>query len=256
MQKSIFITGAARGIGQKTAELFAKNGYLVGAYDVSPIEWAEGNPNVITGTLDVTNREQWDEALKEFTAHTGGTLDIMFNNAGLLIDGPFLDADPRREDALVDVNLKGIVYSAHASFPYLEKTPESQFVSMCSAAGIVGTPDMALYSATKFGVRGLVEALGIEWKKYDIRVIDMMPLYVKTPMLDGVETQGTKRMGIHIGPDDVAKEVYRATRGISRHLPMQHFPIGLQTRILYLGSQFTPNFIVRWVNRLLVYGLK
>ncbi|MFY9190836.1 MAG: SDR family oxidoreductase [Lawsonella sp.] len=256
MQKSIFITGAARGIGQATAELFARKGYLVGAYDVAPVEWAEGNPNVITGTLDVTDRDQWDEALAEFTSHTGGQLNILFNNAGLLIDGPFLDADEKREEALIDVNVKGITYSAHAAFPYLQRTPKSQFVSMGSAAGIVGTPDMALYSASKFAVRGLTEALGIEWKKYDIRVLDMMPLYVKTPMLENVETQGTRRMGVRIGPEDVAHEMWKATHGISRYFPMQHFPVGLQTRILYLGSQFTPNFIVRFVNRLLVYGFK
>ena len=88
-RKSIFISGAARGIGRETAELFARNGYLVGAYDISPVDWADNMPNIIAGHLDVTSQEDWARARANFTSHTGRPLDIVLNKAGIRIAGTF-----------------------------------------------------------------------------------------------------------------------------------------------------------------------
>ena len=253
-RKSIFISGAARGIGRETAELFARNGYLVGAYDISPVDWADNMPNIIAGHLDVTSQEDWARALANFPSHTGGTLAILLNNAGFLIAGPFNEDDRKREDLMVDVNVKGVYKGCHAAFPYLLATPPSQVISMCSASGIVGPPDMALYSATKFAVRGLTEALNVEWDQYDIRVVDMMPLYVNSKMLDGVSTAGTRRMGVRLEPKDVAKRIWGVATGITTKLPTVHHPVGKQCTAFYLTEQVSPNVIARLVNRILTYG--
>ena len=80
--RSVLITGAGRGIGEATARRFADAGYLVGAYDLEPCAWAEGDERIVTGTLDVTDPAAWQAALKEFTARTGGARDVL-EGAGL-----------------------------------------------------------------------------------------------------------------------------------------------------------------------------
>ena len=87
---SIFITGGAAGIGLATAERFSREGWTVGVYDVDADGLAKvkaNHPEWITGTLDVRDEKQWAQALEEFTSHTGGTLDVLDNNAGILVAG-------------------------------------------------------------------------------------------------------------------------------------------------------------------------
>ena len=92
-------------------------------------------------------------------------------------------------------------------------------VNLCSASAIYGQPELATYSATKFGVRGLTEALELEWRRYGIRVIAMWPLFVATPMVDGMETASTKRLGVHLTAEDVAAAIYSATHPRPAGLP-------------------------------------
>ena len=109
-RKSIFITGAASGMGLETALLFAKRGWFVGAYDVNRAALdtvaaeigAEGN---ISAALDVTDPEAFEAAFTTFSEATGGTLDLMFNNAGIAAGG-LLDEQPWDElKRVIDINL-------------------------------------------------------------------------------------------------------------------------------------------------------
>jgi len=114
---------------------------------------------------------------------------------------------------------------------------------MCSASAIYGQPELATYSATKFALRALTEALELEWRRYGIRVLAMWPLFVQTAMTDGVETGSTKSLGVHLKPDDVAEAVYSATHPGRSWLPRVHYPVGQLAAI----SQVTP----AWVQRLI-----
>ena len=94
---SIFITGGAAGIGLATAERFGREGWTVGVYDVDTAALAEvqaTHPDWITGELDVRDPDQWVRALEEFTSHTGGTLDVLDNNAGVLVAGELGRREP------------------------------------------------------------------------------------------------------------------------------------------------------------------
>ncbi|MEZ0355013.1 SDR family oxidoreductase [Mycobacterium sp. SA01] len=252
----VFITGAAAGIGRATALTFARNGYRVGAYDIDLDGLAGLREEIVAlggdvkiGELDVTNADQWSARLREFTGSTG-KLDVLVNNAGVLTTGPFADVPLGVHRQMVDINFTGALTGLHAAFPYLRDTPGAQVVNMCSASALYGQPELATYSATKFALRALTEALELEWRRYGIRVLAMWPLFVKTAMTDGVETGSTKSLGVNLKPDDVAAAVYSATHRRGR-LAKVHYPVGRQTTVLAALSQVSPN----WMQRLMTKTL-
>lgn len=243
----VFISGAGRGIGRDTAKLLLERGWTVGVFDISgDEEWAAGHKNAIVGTLDVTDPAQWQEALAAFV-EKAGKLDALVNNAGILYGTSFEEGSFEQDSALVDVNVKGVLYGSRAALPYLKES-RGQLVNLCSAAAIYGTPDMATYSATKFAVRGITEALEVEWEPYGIDVKAVWPLFTDTGMLSGVETTGTKRLGVRLTPEDVAQEVVNCIDYQQGKITKVHFPAGLQAKLMYASSQFGPAFVSRFVN--------
>ena len=189
-RKSVFISGAGRGIGRAIAERFLEEGYIVGAYTRSGhFEWGKDvEDNLYQGQVDVADPESYKAAMEDFMSHTGGQLDILVNNAGVAVMGEFENQKYEDEKALFDVNVMGCVNGVHVALPYLKDTKDSQIVNISSGASFTGTPDLAVYSAAKFAIKGLTEALDIELMKYGIRVIDVNPMFVKTDMvMDGVK---------------------------------------------------------------------
>ena len=246
-QLTVSISGAGRGIGRATAEKLLSRGYTVGVFDISgDQEWAADHQNAVVGTLDVTNPQQWEDALKQFVDRAG-RLDVLINNAGILYGTPFEEGSYEQDNALIDVNVKGVHFGCRAALPYL-KGSRGQVINLCSASAIYGTPDMATYSATKFAVRGITEALEVEWEPHGIDVKAVWPLYVNTPMLKNVSTDGTKRMGIRITPDDVANAIVDCIGHKQGKITKVHFPVGLQTKLLYYAASIGTPFLNRFIN--------
>ncbi|MFP5304712.1 MAG: SDR family oxidoreductase [Gammaproteobacteria bacterium] len=246
---AIFISGAAAGIGRATAQLFAARGWRVGLYDVDAggVERlrAELGSETLCGTLDVTDAAAFERAVDAFCQFSGGQLDVMFNNAGIVAAGNFEDIDVRRHHALVDVNLKGVLNGCLAALPHLKRTPRSRVINMSSASAIYGAPAYASYCATKFAVKGLSEALDVEWERHGIRVMDVLPLFVNTAMVTGIERpRSADRLGVRLEPADVAQVVWTAAHwnGWRR----VHWYPGLQARLLALTGKLAP----AWLNRL------
>lgn len=188
--RTIFITGGASGIGREVARYFAARGWFVGLADVNMKgmqETAAMLPAGMASThmLDVRSREQWTSALDAFTEANGGRLHVLFNNAGVGIGGLLEEHSEDDIEKLVDINFKGVVYGAHIGHRYLKATPGSCLLNTSSASGIYGSAGLSVYSATKFAVRGLSEALDIEWGPDDIRVRALLPSFIDTPLLDG-----------------------------------------------------------------------
>jgi NAD(P)-dependent dehydrogenase (short-subunit alcohol dehydrogenase family) len=252
---TIFITGAAAGIGRATAVFFAQRGYRVGAYDVDLAglatlreEITGRGGDIAIGDLDVTDAQQWARELKAFTG-TSGRLDILVNNAGVLSHGRFEEIALQTQRRIVDVNVTGTLTGLHTACPYLRDTRGAQVVNLCSASAIYGQPELATYSASKFAVRGLTEALELEWRRYGIRVIAMWPLFVHTAMVDGVETNATRRLGVHLSAQDVAQSIYGATHVTRNWLPRVHYPVGRQTKVLASLAQVSPHWAARFLNK-------
>jgi len=157
-RKSIFITGAASGIGRATALLFARSGWFVGGYDrntggLKSLSDEIGEANIVTGPLDVTDKKAFEKALADFAVQTEGRLDILFNNAGIGRGGPF-DQQPFEEILeVVQVNLVGVLNGIHSALPLLKATPGSLCFTTSSSSATYGMPNIAVYSATKHAVK-------------------------------------------------------------------------------------------------------
>lgn len=245
-----FITGAAAGIGKAIAEHFANQGWLVGLYDidaegVNQLAEGLGKENAIAGRLNVTDPEGWKSSLAEFTERSGGRLDLLVNNAGILETGNFEDINLDSHHRMVDINFKGLITGCHSGYPYLKNTPGARVINIASASAIYGTPIFASYSATKFAVRGLTEALNVEWEPHDIQVSDILPIFVQSKMTENMHTKSSDDMGINLTPEDIARVVWKAAS--SRNKGKVHWPVGSKTRQLMLANKLLPAPLVRFV---------
>jgi NAD(P)-dependent dehydrogenase (short-subunit alcohol dehydrogenase family) len=216
--KTLFITGAAHGIGLATAKHFAAQGWFVGLYDINSdaleaLLVSGEFPNACAQYCDVTQRDSIEEAFTHFSGHTDGRLDLLVNNAGVLTSGNFEDIDPQAHDLIADVNIKGFTAVAQVAFPLLKQTSGATMVNLCSVSSVHGIPLLAVYSASKFYVNGLTEALGIEWAKYDIRVTAVKPPLVNTKMGHSLRPELMAKFSVDMEPEEVAAAIQRAAEG-------------------------------------------
>lgn len=223
-RKCIFITGAASGMGRETARLFAGKGWFVGGYDVNPeglkaLEAELGAENCVVRRLDVTDREDYRAALAQFAALTDGKLDLLYNNAGIGRGGPFADQPFEDVIAVVQVNLMGVLIGIHEAIGLLKATPGSLCFTTSSSSATFGMANIAVYSATKHAVKGLSEALSVEFKTYGVRVADVLPGLIDTPILPPGAAAAAPKEGLFraIPPIEVAKVVWEAYHADTLH---------------------------------------
>jgi NAD(P)-dependent dehydrogenase (short-subunit alcohol dehydrogenase family) len=252
---ALFVTGAAAGIGRATAELFAQRGWFVGLYDIDEagvraLSAALPPGASCAGRLDVTDPAAFAAALAQFWEASGQRLDLLFNNAGIVAVDDFEKVALARCHAIVDVNLKGVINGCHAAADYLKRTPGARVISMSSASAMYGTPAFAVYGATKFAVKGLTEALDLEWARFGIKVMDVLPLFVDTPMTRQFEMhpKSMDTLGMHLNAADVAQTVWRAAHW--RGWPRVHWYPSAQGRALALANKLLPGWLTRWTTRL------
>jgi len=219
--KSIFITGAGSGIGRAGATLFHVNGWRVGAVDrnddgLATLSQELGSERLWTHAVDVTDKAALDSALADFcAANPGGGLDMMWNNAGIGESGWFEDVPYEAAMRVVEVNFKAVLTGAYGSLPYLKKTPGSLMFSTSSSAGTYGMPRIAVYSSTKHAVKGLTEALSVEWHRHGVRVADVLPGLIDTAILT-TTTNHSDDMG-SASADDIRASAPK--KGLMRLMP-------------------------------------
>lgn len=187
-RKAIFITGAASGMGRETAKLFSERGWFAGAFDVDEaglrsLEQELGADNVLVRRLDVRDKAAFDEAVAAFGAETGGRMDMLFNNAGIGEGGWFEDVPVEAARRVVEINLMGVINGIYAALPLLKATPNAMCFTTSSSSATYGMPRIAVYSATKHAVKGLTEALSVEFARHGVRVADVLPGLIDTPIL-------------------------------------------------------------------------
>lgn len=251
MSSSIFISGAAQGIGAAIAKLFYQHGYRVGIFDTDlPRAQAlaeQLGDRALAGLLDVCDYTQWQTALKVF-CEWAGELNLLVNNAGILYSGEFTHTKIEQHQRTMRVNVDGVMNGCHAALPWLKQSSHARVINLSSASAIYGQADLVSYSASKFAVRGLTEALDIEWQKYNIRVFDVMPLFVQTAMIKDMHAASIENMGVNLSVDDVAMQVLQLAQQKSHLLTATHHPVGLKSRLLYQLSAISPQFVNRYSN--------
>jgi NAD(P)-dependent dehydrogenase (short-subunit alcohol dehydrogenase family) len=229
--KAIFITGGASGIGRAVAQLFAARGWRIGLGDVNEAGMAETLALLPAGAgsayrLDVRHPAQWAEVLGAFAADAG-RIDVLVNNAGIASGGPLVEVPQDEIDQVVDVNFRGVLNGARAAYPWLKASaPGSCLLNTASAAALYGTAGVAVYSATKFAVRAITEALDNEWEADGIRVRSLMPSFVDTPLLAAPSHAGSDRTrrdvvvaaGLEFTPvEQAAEAAWAAVHGARLH---------------------------------------
>lgn len=200
MSKVIVITGASSGIGEATATLLASQGNKVViaarredriAKMVEEIK-ANGGEAAYKVT-DVTKREQV-EALVEFTISTYGQIDVWMNNAGIMPSSNFADYNYEEWEAMIDINIKGVMYGIGAALPKMRERKTGHFINISSIAGHHVWPGGGIYSGTKFAVRAMSEALRQEeaLARSNIRVTNVSPGAIETELVETISNPAAK----------------------------------------------------------------
>lgn len=189
-RRAILITGGASGMGLATARLFGRQGWFVGALDLSaPGLTKLGNElppdRLFTARLDVRDRDAFGRVVADFARASGNRCDVLFNNAGIGRSG-FFDETPFEEHlAVIQVNLVGVLNGIYSVLPLLKRAPNSLCFTTSSSSATFGMPGIAVYSATKHAVKGLTEALSVEFARFGVRAACVLPGLIDTPILDG-----------------------------------------------------------------------
>ncbi|WP_426445423.1 SDR family oxidoreductase [Paenibacillus sp. S-38] len=189
--KVVIITGASSGIGEAAALLLAERGakLVLGARGADRLE-ALGKRIVSNGgeavyaSTDVSRREDMSR-LAALACERYGRLDVLINNAGVMPISPLDDLRVEDWEAMIDINMKGVLYGIAAALPIFRRQGFGQFVNIASTAAHRTVPDQSVYSGTKFAVRAISEGLRQEAGD-QLRVSIISPGIVRTPFTEGV----------------------------------------------------------------------
>jgi NADP-dependent 3-hydroxy acid dehydrogenase YdfG len=217
--KVVAITGASSGIGAATAlELAARGAAVVlGARRTDRLEAiaaqikdAGGRAEIVT--VDVTQRHDV-EAMVATATERFGSLDVLVSNAGIARMSLVGDLDIEGWEAMIDINVRGVLYGIAAALPVFRRQGHGHFVTTVSTSGLKIVPMQAVYAGTKNAVRTLLEALRQESTDGVLRTTSISPGYVQTELIDHladpeVRQQAQARMAtLGISPDAVARAI-------------------------------------------------
>ncbi len=250
-KKTILITGAASGIGRATALFFASKGWYTGLYDVNEPDLKRlgdeiGQQNCCFSRMDVSDMTSVKKGMEHFSQHTGGSMDILFNNAGIIRMGLLEEIPVEECHDVIDVNLRGVVNCISAGLPLLKHTGGSRIINMSSASSLYGTAYLAVYSATKAAVGSLTESLNLELDQYGVHVCDVRAPYVNTPLLNrDIKAPSIDNLGVKLSPEDVARTVWKASRGRKIHYDTRGvFPLLVLRQFPAFTRQFVLSIIL------------
>jgi NAD(P)-dependent dehydrogenase (short-subunit alcohol dehydrogenase family) len=233
------VTGAGSGIGRETALLCARRGAKLALCDVdgdglaaTAAEAARLGSEVLSERVDVGDRAQM-QAFADAVHERVEAVDLLVNNAGVAVGARFLETPLEDWDWIVPINLMGVVHGCRLFAPRMvERGRGGHVVNLSSAAGFFPNPGLAAYSATKFAVLGLSEALRIELCPHGIGVTAVCPGLINTPItrtspMRGEMADDASRERIvrlyerrNYGPERVAKRILHAVSRDSAVMPV------------------------------------
>ena len=214
--KVVMITGAARGIGRAIALAFAEEKASLALTDKdfealkeTLEEVKKLSPEAKAYEMDVTNSKMVEETVKKILEDFG-KIDVLVNNAGVSTMNWFWELTEEEWDFNMNVNAKGVWIVSKYVAPHMIERRKGKIVNVASMAGKLGAPLLAHYSASKFAVVGLTQAMAKELAPYGINVNAVCPGFVKTSMQDREVVWEAKLRGID-DPEKVREEYIKMT---------------------------------------------
>ena len=207
------ITGAGRGVGRATAQLFAREGARVVLFSrtrahldetVAEIARVGGEAGQTLAVVGDVSREEDVQRLFAQVKEMYGRVDILVNCAGIVAVRPFVDMDVATWDAVIEVNLRGTFLCCREAFQLMTVQQEGVIINLSSLSGVKGVekfPGLSAYNVSKAGVASLTEILAVEGKPYNVRVCTVSPGAVDTEML----RQAAPHLKAGMTPEDMAE---------------------------------------------------
>ncbi|KAF0288853.1 Epidermal retinol dehydrogenase 2 [Amphibalanus amphitrite] len=195
--KTVLVTGAANGVGKELALLFGQEGCNVICWDVeeegnrtTADEVLAASPGVRCSSqrVDVSQRQEVERAAQQLLAEYGG-LDILVNNAGIMPVKTFLEHSPEELERIVNINLMSQFWTLRAFLPRMYRLGGGSVVSMSSNCGLMGSPHLVPYCASKHAIRGLTEALTEEERhlsqvgRASVHYLTVFPFIINTRLV-------------------------------------------------------------------------
>ncbi|MCX5868669.1 MAG: SDR family oxidoreductase [Proteobacteria bacterium] len=220
----VLVTGAASGIGQALAVQFAKEGANLVITDINKdtlmatVEQVKSlGREVLPVIADIGNRNDV-ERLCRVAIENHKRVDILVNNAGVALYADFADTDLSDWEWLMGVDFWGPVYALHYLVPGMIERKSGHIVNLSSWMGLLGQPSNSAYSAAKFGIMGLSEALRVELNRYNIGVTVVCPGVVQTNIFKSLKIKGfrsgVRNMPAFLGlsPERISKRIIHAVK--------------------------------------------
>lgn len=211
-KKVVWITGASTGIGRETAKLFSKNGFIVVATArrksrlvslVQEIKFAGNEASAFV--CDVSSERSVFNTFKRIKERYG-KVDVLVNNAGVTLFKSFIDSKIYDFDYMMNINLRGSFLCTKSVLPQMLKNRKGHIINILSVAVQTTLENSSLYSASKAGLLALSDGLRLEVRGNNIKVTNIMPGAVDTPMWDSKTRQ--KKRNRMMAPEDVASVVF------------------------------------------------
>ncbi|WP_085520641.1 3-ketoacyl-ACP reductase [Tuberibacillus sp. Marseille-P3662] len=208
--KVAYITGAGSGIGRATALQLAKESVNVGliARTESKLKEVAKEAESLgvkasVAVADIANMDEANQAI-DHLQHELGSADILINNAGIGLHGSFLETDPKDWKHTFEVNVFGTYHITRAVLPQMIEKDQGDIINISSSNGLKGTAGSTAYSASKFAVQGMTEALMQEVRRHNIRVFTLNPSLVATELAfgDKLDEQDQEKF---MQPEDLAE---------------------------------------------------
>lgn len=217
-ERVVLLTGAAGGIGKEISLLLDKEGYRQVLVDINKkgLEEVAGNlsisPTLIN--LDITNLAKVKQ-IKKLVLDRFGKLDILINNAGVVVTTPFDTAEYSEIENEFNVNYKAILYLMREFVPLMKDQGEGKILSVCSLGGLMPLKEAPGYCGSKFGLRGFMLSQSIALKKSGIRLSCIYPTAIDTAMLHHEALHGGSLLNFlsnPLHPKKVAVAVMKAIK--------------------------------------------
>jgi NAD(P)-dependent dehydrogenase (short-subunit alcohol dehydrogenase family) len=227
------VTGGSSGIGLAISKAFLLSGAFVINWDISENQSTEDllrkfKGRFMTVITDISNEIEVKFATKK-TVEEFSSIDIVVNNAGIMVKGAIDDLDLESWDRIYNINVKGTLLVAQNLIPYLKKSTRGRIINVSSMTSAIGMETYSPYSSSKAAVSNLTKVWALELAPYGITVNALCPGWVDTPMLEGLIDKISE---IHYISKDQAKEK------ILRSIPQKRFipPEELAFSVLFLSS--------------------